>query len=444
MIARYTHPEMGRIWSDQRKYETWLQVELAAADAMVAAGIVPADAARELKATARFDVARIEEIEQVTQHDVIAFTTAVGEHVGPAARWLHFGLTSSDVIDTAQALQMVEACDLILADVSALQRAVRERAFEHRLTPMIGRTHGVHAEPMTFGLKLALWHAELDRAGERITRARERIRVGKISGAVGTFAHLDPSIEADVCRRLGLEPAPISSQVIQRDRHAELLCALAITAASLEKFALEIRGLQKTEIGEVEEPFGKGQKGSSAMPHKRNPIGCEQIVGLARLVRANAMAALENVALWHERDISHSSVERVILPDSFIALDHMLRRFQRIASGMVVHPERMRENLERSRGVIFSGQVLLELARRGVSREQAYEWVQRNAMRSFAEQADFKALLLADMDVMRVLTRDDLEKAFDLQEQLRNVNAVFERVFGRSRVEEPVAEATRS
>jgi adenylosuccinate lyase len=296
---------------------------------------------------------------------------------------------------------------------------------------MIGRTHGVHAEPMTFGLKLALWYAELTRNVERVRCAREIVRVGKISGAVGTFAHLDPAIEAAVCERLGLEPAPISSQVIQRDRHAELLSALAITAASLEKFALEVRGLQKTEIGEVEEPFAKGQKGSSAMPHKRNPIGCEQIVGLARLIRANAMAALENIALWHERDISHSSVERVILPDSFIALDHMLRRFTRIVTGLVVYPDRMRQNLERSRGVIFSGQVLLELARRGISREQAYDWVQRNAMRSFDEQTDFKDLLLADTDVTKVLTAAELEKTFDLDEQLRNVDAIFERVFGQ-------------
>jgi adenylosuccinate lyase len=294
---------------------------------------------------------------------------------------------------------------------------------------MIGRTHGVHAEVMTFGLKLALWYAELGRDIQRVRRARESVRVGKISGAVGTFAHLDPAIEAAVCERLGLQPAPISSQVIQRDRHAELLSSLAITAASLEKFALEIRGLQKTEIGEVEEPFAKGQKGSSAMPHKRNPIGCEQIVGLARLIRANAMAALENIALWHERDISHSSVERVILPDSFIALDHMLRRFTRIVSGMVVYPERMHQNLERSRGVVFSGQVLLELARRGISREQAYEWVQRNAMRSFDEQKEFKPLLLADADVTKVLPAEEIEKAFDLKDQLRNVDAVFKRVF---------------
>jgi adenylosuccinate lyase len=353
----------------------------------------------------------------------------VAERVGPAARWLHFGLTSSDVLDTALALQMRDACGLIVKDIAALMEAVRERAEEHRRTPMIGRTHGVHAEPMTFGLKLALWYAELRRDLERVLRARDIVSVGKISGAVGTFAHLDPSIEARVCEMLGLEAAPVSSQVIQRDRHAELLSALAISAASLEKFALEVRGLQKTEIGEVEEPFGKGQKGSSAMPHKRNPIGSEQIVGLARLIRANAMAAYENIALWHERDISHSSVERVILPDSFIALDHMLRRFARIVKGMVVYPDRMAENLGRSRGVVFSGTVLLELARRGVSREQAYEWVQRNAMRSFHEKRDFKELLLSDPDVTGVLGRAEIEKAFDLSDQLRNVDKVFDRVF---------------
>src|SRR5580704_15146480 len=354
MIARYTHPDMGRIWSDQRRYETWLLVETAAADAMAANGIVPPDAARDIRERGAFDIARIEEIEQITQHDVIAFTTAVAEKVGPSARWLHFGLTSSDVIDTAQALQMREACDLILKDLAALGGAIRDRAMEHRRTPMIGRTHGVHAEPMTLGLKLALWFAEVERNVARVARARETISVGKLSGAVGTFAHLSPAIEADVCRHLDLAPAPVASQ---------------------EKFALEIRGLQKTEIGELEEPFAKGQKGSSAMPHKRNPIGCEQIVGLARLIRGNCQAAFENVALWHERDISHSSVERVILPDSFIALDHMLRRLTRIVRGMVVHADRMLENLGRSRGVVFSGTVLLDLARKGVSREQAYEWV---------------------------------------------------------------------
>jgi adenylosuccinate lyase len=392
---------------------------------------VPLEAARDIRERGAFDIARIEEIEQTTQHDVIAFTTAVAEHVGPSARWLHFGMTSSDVIDTAQALQMREACDVILTDLEALGEAIRDRAIEHRRTPMIGRTHGVHAEPMTFGLKLALWYTEVGRDVERVRRARATVSVGKLSGAVGTFAHLPPEIEADVCRRLGIEPAAVSSQVIQRDRHAELLAALAITGASLEKFALEIRGLQKTEIGEVEEPFGKGQKGSSAMPHKRNPIGCEQVVGLARLLRGNCHAAFENIALWHERDISHSSVERVILPDSFIALDHMLRRFTRIVRGMVVNTGRMAENLNRSRGVVFSGTVLLELAKRGVSREQAYEWVQRNAMRSFAEARDFKALLLADPDVARVLAPADVERAFDLDEQLKHVDHIFSRVFVR-------------
>ena len=429
MIARYTRPEMGAIWSDQRKYETWLAVELAATDALAAAGVVPLDDARALRERAAFDIARIDDIEQTTQHDVIAFTTAVAENAGPPARWLHFGLTSSDVLDTALALQMRQACDLILQDVEALAAAIGRRAEEHRRTPMIGRTHGVHAEPMTFGVKLALWYAEVQRGRARIVRARETVSVGKLSGAVGMFAHLDPSIELAVCRRLGLTPAPVASQVVQRDRHAELLSALAILAASLEKFALEIRGLQKTEIGEVEEPFGRGQKGSSAMPHKRNPIGCEQIVGLARVLRANAGAAFENVALWHERDISHSSVERIILPDSFIALDHMLRRFTRIVEGMVVNRDRMLENLRRSRGVVFSGTVLLELARRGVSREQAYEWVQRNAMRSFAEQQDFKALLLADSDVSRVLPRETIDEVFDLDAQLRHADTIVDRVF---------------
>ncbi len=429
MINRYTHPEMGRLWSDQHRYDAWLQVETAASEAMARAGIVPAEAARDIRARGAFDIARIEAIERVTQHDVIAFTTAVAEHVGPSARWLHFGMTSSDVIDTAQALQMREACDLTITNLETLMRALRVRAEEHQRTPMIGRTHGVHAEPMTFGLKLALWYAELGRDVERMRRARQIVAVGKLSGAVGTFAHLPPSIEADVCRILGLTPALVASQVIQRDRHAELLMALAITGSSLEKFALEIRGLQRTEIGEVEEPFAVGQKGSSAMPHKRNPIACEQIVGLARLLRGNAHAALENNALWHERDISHSSVERVILPDSFIALDHMLRRFTRVVSGMVVYPARMRENLERSRGVVFSGTVLLELARRSVSREQAYEWVQRNAMRAFHENTDFKGLLLADADVTGTLSVAEIEKAFDLDEQLKDVTDVFARVF---------------
>ena len=420
---------MGQLWSDQRKYDMWLRVESAAADAMADHGLIPLEAARDIREKGKVDAGRVDEIERTTQHDVIAFTTAVAEHVGASARWLHFGMTSSDVIDTAHALQMQASTDLLLKDVSALLQVVRGRADEHRRTPMIGRTHGVHAEPMTFGLKLALWFAELVRDYNRLVRAREAISVGKLSGAVGTYAHLDPSIEQAVCDALGLTPAPVASQVVQRDRHAELLSALAITAASLEKFAVEVRGLQKTEIGEVAEPFAKGQKGSSAMPHKRNPIGCEQITGLARLVRGNAMAALENVALWHERDISHSSVERVIVPDSFCALDHMVRRFTRIVEGLVVYSERMRDNLERSRGVVFSGTVLLELASRGASREDAYVMVQRNAMRSHDESLDFKSLLLGDSEVMAVLSSDDISRAFDLDVQLRHVDAIMDRAF---------------
>ena len=429
MIPRYTPLEMGRLWSDQRKYDTWLRVESAAADAMADHGLIPLDAARDIREKGKVDAARVDEIERTTQHDVIAFTTAVAEHVGASARWLHFGMTSSDVIDTAHALQMQASVDLLLKDLSVLLRVVRDRADEHRRTPMIGRTHGVHAEPMTFGLKLALWFTELVRDYDRLVRAREAISVGKLSGAVGTYAHLDPLIEQAVCDALGLTPAPVASQVIQRDRHAELLSTLAITAASLEKFAVEVRGLQKTEIGEVAEPFAKGQKGSSAMPHKRNPIGCEQITGLARLVRGNAMAALENVALWHERDISHSSVERVIVPDSFCALDHMVRRFTRIVRDLVVYSERMRDNLERSRGVVFSGTVLLELASQGVSREDAYVMVQRNAMRSHDEALDFKSLLLGDAEVMAVLSNDDISQAFDLDVQLRHVDAIMDRAF---------------
>ena len=428
MISRYTHPEMGGIWEEQRKYDTWLRVEVAATQAMAATGVVPEDAARDIASCAGVRAERVYEIEQTTRHDVIAFTTAVAEQVGPSARWLHFGLTSSDVLDTALALQMRQACGLILDDLGQLLEAVADRAREHRDTAMIGRTHGVHAEPMTFGLKLALWHAELRRAVGRIEGAREAVSVGKISGAVGTYAHLEPEIEQRVCVALGLTPAPVASQVIQRDRHAELLSALAITGASLEKFAVEVRGLQKTEIGEVEEGFAKGQKGSSAMPHKRNPIGCEQLTGLARLLRGNAVAALENVALWHERDISHSSVERVIIPDSFITLDHMLRRFTTIVRALVVHPDRMQENLDRSRGIVFSGTVLLELAQRGVSREQAYQWVQRVAMRSHDERLDFKALLAEDADVMGVLLPADLDRAFDLQRQLRHVGPIVDRV----------------
>ena len=435
MIPRYTPKGMGRLWSDERKYDTWLRVEIAAAEAMAEHGLIPPEAARDIREKGAVDVARIDEIERTTQHDVIAFTTAVVEHVGQSGRWLHFGMTSSDVIDTAHALQMREACDILLGDLDYLLAAVRDRADEHRKTPMIGRTHGVHAEPMTFGLKLALWYTELIRDRDRLMRARTSISVGKLSGAVGTYAHLDPSIEQAVCDRLELTPAPVTSQVVQRDRHAELLSTLAITAASLEKFAVEVRGLQKTEIGEVAESFAKGQKGSSAMPHKRNPIGCEQVTGLARLVRGNAMAAIENIALWHERDISHSSVERVIVPDSFCVLDHMVRRFTRIVRDLVVYPDRMRENLDRSRGVVFSGTVLLELTSRGVSREDAYVIVQRNAMRSYDEGLEFKVSLLDDPEVTAVLSSDEIERAFNLDVQLRHVDGIIDRALAAHAVE---------
>jgi adenylosuccinate lyase len=367
MIPRYSRPEMARIWSEENKFATWLRVEIAATEVLAERGVVPKEALEVIRSKARFDVARIDAIEREVQHDVIAFVSNVAENVGPEGRWVHWGLTSSDVVDTALALLMKEACGLILEDVRALAEVVKKRAFEHQATPMIGRTHGVHAEPMTFGLKLALWWAELQRDLVRLERARETISVGKLSGAVGTFSHLPPEFEEAVCRRLGLTPAPVASQVLQRDRHAEVMGTLALTGASLEKFATEIRALQKTEVRELEEPFAAGQKGSSAMPHKRNPVGAEQVAGLARLLRGNALAALENVALWHERDISHSSVERVIVPDSFLALDHMLRRMTKIVGGMSVNAERMRRNLEPAAGVEVAAHAL------GVDHEAAHD-----------------------------------------------------------------------
>jgi adenylosuccinate lyase len=430
MIPRYSRPEMARIWSDQSRFGAWLEVEIAATEVLAERGTVPREALDAIKARARFEVSRIEEIEQEVQHDVIAFVSNVAENVGPEGRWLHFGLTSSDVVDTALSMLMRDACDLVDADLEALIRVVRERAHAFKHAPMIGRTHGVHAEPTTFGLKLALWHAELGRDRERLARAREGIAVGKLSGAVGTFSHLPPEVEEAVCRRLGLRPAPISSQVLQRDRHAELMVTLAVIAASLEKFATEIRALQKTEVREVEEPFGKGQKGSSAMPHKRNPVGCEQVCGLARLVRANALAALENVSLWHERDISHSSVERVILPDSFLALDHMLRRFTRIVTGLKVDTERMRRNLDSGRGLVFSGQLLLELTARGLSREDAYRLVQGHAMSAWQEEGDFRQKVHDDPEIRSVLAEDEIAEVFRLERYLTHVDAIFARVFG--------------
>ena len=440
MIPRYSRPEMARIWSDENRFATWLKVEIAATEALAEAGIVPREALSAIKSKARFDVARIDAIEKEVQHDVIAFVSDVAESVGPEGRWLHYGLTSSDVVDTALALLMREACDLIAADVAALMDAVRERAFQHKDTPMIGRTHGVHAEPMTFGLKMALWHAELQRDLARVERARQTISVGKLSGAVGTFSHLPPELEEAVCARLGLAPAPASSQVLQRDRHAEVMTTLAIVAASLEKFATEVRALQRTEVREVEEPFGEKQKGSSAMPHKRNPVGAEQVTGLARLVRSNAIAALENVALWHERDISHSSVERVIIPDSFLALDHMLRRFTDIVKGMAVNAGRMRKNLESTKGLVFSGQLLLELTARGMRREDAYRVVQAHAMEAWKTDGDFRRRVSEDPEVKKVLTAAELAEVFRLERYLGHVDTVFHRVFPEAK---PAAKGVR-
>jgi adenylosuccinate lyase len=430
MIPRYSRPEMARLWSDENRFSCWLAVEIAATEVLVERGVVPASALAAIQEKARFDVKRIEEIEREVQHDVIAFVSCVAENVGPEGRWLHYGLTSSDVVDTALAMMMRDACDQIRTGVVALMEAVRERAFRHRHAPMIGRTHGVHAEPMTFGLKMALWYAELQRQLERLDAARKTIAVGKLSGAVGTFSHLPPEVEEAVCARLDLVPAPVASQVLQRDRHAQVMTTLAMIAASLEKFATEVRALQKTEMRELEEPFGSGQKGSSAMPHKRNPVGCEQVSGLARLVRVNALAALENVALWHERDISHSSVERVIVPDSFLALDHMLARFTRIVKGMTVDEARMRRNLDLGKGLVFSGQLLLELTAKGMRREDAYRIVQSHAMEAWKTESDFQARVLADAEIAAVLGRTELEEVFRLERYLNHIDAIFTRVFG--------------
>lgn len=429
MIPRYSRPEMAKLWSDESKFAAWLEVEIAASEALSERGIVPKAALHAIKEKARFDVARIDAIEREVQHDVIAFVSNVAENVGPEGRWVHYGLTSSDVVDTALAMRMRDACVLIDQDVVALLDVVKARAHEFKDAPMIGRTHGVHAEPMTFGLKLALWHAELQRGRERLLAAKDRISVGKLSGAVGTFSHLPPDVEEDVCARLGLRPAPISSQLLQRDRHAEVMTTLAILAATLEKIATEIRALQKTEVRELEEPFGKKQKGSSAMPHKKNPVGCEQVTGLARLVRTNALAALENIALWHERDISHSSVERVIVPDSFLALDHMLWRMTDIVRGMSVNTERMRKNLESTKGLVFSGQLLLELTARGMRREDAYRIVQGHAMEAWRTEGDFRQRVSEDPEVRAVLKDAEIRDVFRLERYLQHVDALFARVF---------------
>ncbi|HEV8308875.1 MAG TPA: adenylosuccinate lyase [Methylomirabilota bacterium] len=427
MIPRYTRPEMGALWSDETRYDKWLAVELAVCDAYARRGMVPAEAVARIRSRARVDARRVVEIEARVRHDVIAFLTALEEAIGEDSRFVHVGLTSSDVVDTALALQLVEAADRLLAGLDRLRGALRTLAIMHRDTLMVGRTHGVHAEPTTFGLKVAGWYAEAGRNHERLLRARETVRVGKISGAVGTFAHVSPDVETEVCRALGLEPAPVSTQIVQRDRHAEFVAACAIVGGSLEKIATEIRSLQRSEILELEEPFTEGQKGSSAMPHKRNPVASEQVTGLARLLRAHAGAALEDIALWHERDISHSSVERIILPDSTILLDYMLAQLTRILEGLVVDGDRMRENLDRSYGLIYSQRVLLALTDAGLARQRAYEIVQRAAMRAWRERRAFLECLQDEPEVTTRLSADALKACFDPAWYLRNVDAVFRR-----------------
>ena len=429
MIERYTRPEMGAIWKDENRFQKWLDVEIAVCEVHAAMGVIPADAVEVIKKRASFSVDRINEIEGTTRHDVIAFTTALAESIGPESRFVHYGLTSSDVVDTANALLMRDAATLLLEDLDRLGQVLHRRAVEHKHTTMIGRTHGVHAEPTTFGLVLALYYAENERNKERLRRAREVVSVGKISGAVGTFAHLDPEVEERVCAKLSLKPAPISTQIVQRDRHAEFLSTLAIIASSLEKIALEVRHLQRTEVREAEEPFSAGQKGSSAMPHKSNPVTSEQICGLARVVRANAQAAFENNALWHERDISHSSVERVILPDSCILADYLIGKTEWLIDGLVVYPARMRANFEALGGVTASGQLLLELTRKGITREDAYAIVQPLAMRVWDDSANFRDLVLNDKRVTEKLSREELDALFDVSKQLRNVGKIFDRVF---------------
>ena len=433
MIPRYTRPDMGRIWSDENRFRSWLTVEVAATETLAEAGMVPKDAAKAIRKRADFDLQRIHEIEAEVRHDVIAFTTAVAEIVGPEARWFHYGLTSNDVVDTAQALLIGQASSIIAADLARLSEVLKRRAWEFKDTPMIGRTHGIHAEPITFGLKLANWFSEMQRNMERFRQASEGMRVGKFSGAVGTLAHLSPELEEKICARLGLKAAAVSSQVIQRDRHAYYLATLAVIASTLDKIATEIRHLQRTEVREAEEFFSEKQKGSSAMPHKRNPVTCEQISGLARVVRSNAQAGFENVALWHERDISHSSVERVIIPDSTTLVDYMLQKTANLIDTMFVYPERMMRNLESTGGLVFSGQLLLDLVEHGVSREDAYRMVQGHAMRAWAEDLNFRDLVLKDAQITRLVPRRTIEHAFDLKRQLRNVDKIFGRVFGKAR-----------
>jgi adenylosuccinate lyase len=432
MISRYTRPEMGKIWTDQRKFETWLEIELSVCEALSQLGEIPAEAVKEIRKKASFDANRVDEIEKMTKHDVLAFLTNVGESIGPLSRYLHYGLTSSDILDTSLALLLKEASDLILQDLHRLLKVLKEKAIQYKETLMIGRSHGVHAEPITFGLKMALWYDEMKRNLLRMERAKEAVSVGKISGAVGTFAHIRPFVEEFVCGRLGLKPAPVSTQIVQRDHHAEFFTTLAILASSIEKFSVEIRHLQRTEVLEAEEFFSKGQKGSSAMPHKRNPVSSENLSGLARLIRSYSLAALENIPLWHERDISHSSVERVIAPDATILIDYMLNRLTSLIEHLIVYPENMKTNLDKTRGLIYSEAVLLLLTKKGLSREEAYGVVQRNAMRAWEKGEDFKTLLSHDEGIKGLLTQEELNSAFDVRAHLKHINDIFLRVFGDS------------
>jgi adenylosuccinate lyase len=429
MIARYTLPEMAAIWSLENKFQKWLDVEIAVCEVHAEDGTIPADAVEEIKAKAAFTVERINEIEKTTDHDVIAFTTNLAENIGEAARFVHYGLTSSDVVDTANALLLKESCDVLLAKIDAMLPVLKRRAYEFKDTPQMGRTHGIHAEPTSFGLAWALWYSEMQRNRERVERAKEAVSVGKISGAVGAFAHLAPDVEERVCRRLGIKAAPVSTQVIQRDRYAEYLSTLAIIASTLEKIALQVRHWQRTEVREAQEAFKKGQKGSSAMPHKRNPILSERICGMARTVRANSIVGLENVALWHERDISHSSAERIVLPDSSATLDYMLAKTTSLLDTLVVYAENMLRNINLMQGLVFSGQLMLALTQKGVSREDAYVYTQRNAMNVWDEGGEYRDLVMNDADITSRLSPEEIARVFDLKHYLRNVDRVFERVF---------------